>query len=381
MPWSKFDIEMMAKAIKLARKGLYTTRPNPSVGCVITLADKVIGEGYHIAAGGPHAEVHALKMAGELAHGATAYVTLEPCSHYGRTPPCAEALIKANVARVVVAVTDPNPQVSGRGIKMLQGAGIQVDVDLLKEEAAQLNLGFMKRMATGLPWVSIKLAASIDGKTALSNGVSKWITGAQARRDVQRMRARHCAVITGIDTVLVDDPSMNVRHHELGFVASDLPTELIKQPLRIVLDSRARLNGSAKIFTIESAILLVSCEPYSAQVQAAWPSHVSHLQLDAVDGRVPLRELLSYLGKGHLGKEYNSVMVEAGATLAGAFMTVQLADELVLYQAPKILGSHGRNLIQLPDYTEMAQLPTLELKDERKVGADTRFTFNLAPII
>lgn len=374
MAWSKFDIEMMARAIKLARKGRYTTRPNPNVGCVITLADKVIGEGYHIAAGGPHAEVHALRMAGDLAQGATAYVTLEPCSHYGRTPPCAEALIKAKVARVVVAVTDPNPQVSGRGIEMLQGAGIRVDVDLLKDEAAQLNLGFMKRMATGLPWVSIKLAASIDGKTALSNGKSKWITATEARRDVQRMRARHCAVITGIETILVDDPSMNVRHQELGFVAKTLSPEMIKQPLRVVLDSQARLGLDAKIFTVKSPILLVSCVPYSGEMQANLPPHVSLLQLEAVAGRVPLMLLLN-----HLGKECNNVMVEAGATLAGAFMEAQLTDELVLYQAPKILGSHGRNLIYLPDYTEMAQLPRLVIKDQRKIGVDTRLTFNVMP--
>lgn len=373
MAWSKFDIEMMAKAIKLARKGRYTTRPNPSVGCVITLAGKVVGEGYHIAAGGPHAEVHALRMAGEQAQGATAYVTLEPCSHYGRTPPCAQALIDAQVARVVVAVTDPNPQVSGRGIKMLQQAGIEVDIDLLRDEAAALNQGFMKRMATGLPWVSIKLAASLDGKTALSNGTSKWITGANARRDVQRMRARHCAVITGIDSVLQDDPSMNVRHQELGSLADSLPAELLKQPLRVVLDSQARLGSQAKLLAIPSPILLVSCTPYSPSVQASWPQHVSHLQLDAQEGRVPLAALL-----GHLGQTCNSVMVEAGATLAGAFMAQQLADELVLYQAPKLLGSHGRNLLQLPDYTQMTQLPKLVLTDERKVGDDRRFTFNLS---
>ncbi|MCG9753666.1 bifunctional diaminohydroxyphosphoribosylaminopyrimidine deaminase/5-amino-6-(5-phosphoribosylamino)uracil reductase RibD [Shewanella insulae] len=373
MAWSKFDSQMMARAIQLARKGQYTTSPNPNVGCVIVQEQTLVGEGFHIAAGGPHAEVHALRMAGDKAKGATAYVTLEPCSHHGRTPPCAEALIKAKVSRVVVAVTDPNPQVSGRGIKMLEDAGIQVEVGLQQEEAAALNPGFMKRMRTGLPWVSIKLAASLDGKTALSNGVSKWITGPEARRDVQRMRARFDAVVTGIETVLADDPSLNVRHGELGYLREQLADADIRQPLRIVLDSRARLGAKAKLFDIESPVLLVSCQPYPEAVARAWPAHVSQLQLPSDNGQVPLKALLE-----HLGGQLNSLMVEAGATLAGAFMAQGLADELVLYQAPKILGGHGRNLLALPDYTEMTQLPSLKLWDERRVGADRRLTFQLS---
>ncbi|MCE9678066.1 bifunctional diaminohydroxyphosphoribosylaminopyrimidine deaminase/5-amino-6-(5-phosphoribosylamino)uracil reductase RibD [Shewanella sp. AS1] len=372
MVWSRLDRDLMARAIKLARKGQYTTQPNPCVGCVIYRDEQIVGEGYHIAAGGPHAEVHALRMAGEAAKGATAYVTLEPCSHYGRTPPCAEALIRAKVERVVVAVTDPNPQVSGRGIKMLQGAGIQVDVGLDEDEAAALNPGFMKRMATALPWVSIKLAASLDGKTALSNGVSKWITGAPARRDVQRMRARHDAIITGIETVLADDPSLNVRIEELGTVQKSVPAELIKQPLRVVLDSKARLGTDAKLFSVASPILLVSTQAYPKSVSASWPEQVSELQLETLDGRVPLLALLE-----HLGQSCNSVMIEAGATLAGAFIAAGLADELVLYQAPKILGGHGRNLLSLPDYQTMVQLPSLVLKEQRKLGQDMRFTFDL----
>lgn len=372
MPWSKFDIEMMARAIKLAKRGQYTTRPNPSVGCVLTVNETVVGEGFHIAAGGPHAEVHALAMAGERAVGATAYVTLEPCSHYGRTPPCAEALINAKVARVVVAVTDPNPQVSGRGIEMLQQAGIDVEIDLLQADAANINPGFMTRMRSGLPKVTIKLAASIDGKTALSNGVSKWITGPEARRDVQRMRARHCAVITGIETVLADDPSLTVRHAELGELGQTLSIEQVRQPLRVVLDSQARLPSNAALFNATSPILLVSCLEYTDAQKALWPAHVSHLLLTPQNGRVPLRDLLF-----HLGKQCNEVMVEAGATLAGAFMAEQLADELVLYQAPKLLGSHGRNLVKLPDYTEMSQLPSMKLLEQRAVGQDNRFIFNL----
>uniref|UniRef100_Q0HXJ4 Riboflavin biosynthesis protein RibD n=1 Tax=Shewanella sp. (strain MR-7) TaxID=60481 RepID=Q0HXJ4_SHESR len=372
MNWSELDNQMMSRAIQLARKGFYTTRPNPSVGCVIVKDNQIVGEGYHQKAGEPHAEVHALRMAGELARGATAYVTLEPCSHYGRTPPCALALINIGVKRVVVAVEDPNPQVGGRGIQMLRDAGIQVDVGLHRDEAYALNLGFMKRMESGLPWVTVKLAASLDGKTALSNGVSKWITGPEARRDVQRLRIRACALVTGIDTVLADDPSLNVRYSELGSLNSLLSEAQILQPLRVILDSRCRMPIKAALLAIESPILLVSTEPYSPAFMAQLPSHVTCLQLPAIDGRISLPTLLSYLGKS-----CNQVLIEAGATLAGAFIGAGLADELVLYQAMKVLGAQGRNLLELPDYQMMADIPTLKLVDERKVGADTRFTLRL----
>jgi diaminohydroxyphosphoribosylaminopyrimidine deaminase / 5-amino-6-(5-phosphoribosylamino)uracil reductase len=371
--WSAFDSQMMALALKLARKGLYSTRPNPSVGCVIVKDGVIVGEGYHKRAGEPHAEVHALAMAGELAQAATAYVTLEPCSHYGRTPPCALALIKAGVSRVVVAVEDPNPQVAGRGRALLRDAGIRVDVGLHRDEAAAINAGFMKRMGCGLPWVTVKLAASLDGKTALSNGVSKWITGPDARRDVQRLRLRHCAIITGIETVLADDPQLNVRHAELGSLAKTLSAAELLQPLRVVLDSRARLPPSAKLFTLNSPILLVSTQAYDEAFMAALPSHASCLVLKDSDGRVNLKALLA-----HLGKSCNSVLVEAGATLAGAFMAQDLVDELILYQAMKLLGNHGRNLLQLPDYRAMTGIPQLTLVDERKIGADNRLTFRLS---
>lgn len=373
MNGSTFDSAMMARAIKLAHKGRYTTAPNPSVGCVITQGETVVGEGFHIQAGGPHAEVHAIRAAGDATHGATAYVTLEPCSHYGRTPPCAKGLIDAKVARVVVAVTDPNPQVSGRGITMLQQAGIQVDVGLMSQAAAAINPGFMQRMATGMPRVTIKLAASIDGKTALQNGQSKWITGPKARQDVQRMRARHSALITGIETVLADDPSLNVRPQELGYVSEQVDSALIRQPVRVILDSGARARHSLKLFSITSPILLVSCSDYPQQETDNWPAHVSHLKLAAVDGRVPLDALLGYLAKSH-----NDVMVEAGATLAGAFVDQGLADELVLYQAPKIIGASGRDMLNLKVFSSMAQIPDIQLVDQVKVGVDTRFTFQIA---
>lgn len=374
MSWSVIDTQMMSRAIQLARKGFYTTRPNPSVGCVIVKDKHIIGEGYHQKAGEPHAEVHALAMAGERARGATAYVTLEPCSHYGRTPPCALALINIGVKRVVVAVEDPNPQVAGRGIQMLRDAGITVDVGLLRDEAYALNLGFMKRMESGLPWVTVKLAASLDGKTALSNGVSKWITSSESRRDVQRLRLRNCAVVTGIETILADDPSLNVRYAELGGLQPQLQQSQLLQPLRVVLDSRARMPISARLFSIDTPILLVSTVPYTADFVAKLPAHVSCLVLSALDGRVNLAALIRYLGQ-----ECNSVLVEAGATLAGAFLAQGLADELVLYQAMKILGSQGRNLLALPDYQAMGDIPALSVVDERKVGPDTRLTLRLSP--
>ncbi|PIW62497.1 MAG: riboflavin biosynthesis protein RibD [Shewanella sp. CG12_big_fil_rev_8_21_14_0_65_47_15] len=374
MSWSVLDIKMMSRAIQLARKGFYTTRPNPSVGCVIVNDNHIVGEGYHQKAGEPHAEVHALRMAGELARGATAYVTLEPCSHYGRTPPCALALINIGVKRVVVAVEDPNPQVGGCGIQMLRDAGIQVDVGLHRDEAYALNLGFMKRMESGMPWVTVKLAASLDGKTALSNGVSKWITGPESRHDVQRLRLRSCALVTGIETVLADDPSLNVRYPELGSLTTQLSETQVLQPLRVVLDSRARMPITAALFMTEFPILLVSTVPYSPDFMARLPAHVTCLQLPAIEGRISLAALLSYLGKS-----CNQVLVEAGATLAGAFVAAGLADELVLYQAMKILGGQGHNLLQLPDYQTMAQIPALTLVDERKVGVDTRLTLRLKP--
>lgn len=377
MNWSVEDIEMMSRAIKLARQGLYTTRPNPCVGCVVTKDGQILGEGFHIKAGGPHAEVHALAMANSDpnlgAKGATAYVTLEPCSHYGRTPPCAEALINNQLARVVVAVEDPNPQVCGRGIAMLRDAGIQVDVGLLQDEAYKINPGFMKRMETGLPWVTVKLASSLDGKTALANGASKWITGPEARRDVQRLRARHCALVTGVETILADNPSLNVRHSELESLADKHSESELHQPLRVVLDSRARVTSDLALFAIESPILLVSCDDYPAIEQQNWPSHVKQVKLSSDEsGRVDLNELFKYLGK-----QCNSVLIEAGATLAGSVIAQGHGDELVLYQALKILGSNGRNLITLPEYTAMSQIPAIKLVDERKVGADTRLTLDI----
>jgi len=357
----------------LARRGRYTTRPNPNVGCVIVDANGVIvGEGWHQRAGGPHAEVHAWRMAGDKARGATAYVTLEPCSHYGRTPPCANGLIAQGLKRVVIAMTDPNPQVAGRGIAMLQAAGIDVCSGLLADEARKLNPGFLSRMERGRPYVTVKLAASLDGKTALANGESKWITGPAAREDVQRLRALSCAVVTGIDTVLADDPSMNVRYQQLGYLQQKLDEDELIQPLRVVLDSRCRMPATAHMLALPGQTLLVSCQAYPAEFMRTLPENVQCLQLPNVAGHVDLNALLQYLGAS-----CNSVLVEAGATLCGAFISNALADALVLYQAPKILGASGRNLLQLPQYQQLSDIPSLQLIEQRKVGVDNRLTLKL----
>jgi diaminohydroxyphosphoribosylaminopyrimidine deaminase / 5-amino-6-(5-phosphoribosylamino)uracil reductase len=372
--WSKFDIAMMSRAIQLAERGRYTTRPNPCVGCVIVKDGIKLAEGYHQKAGLGHAEVNALaalKSANLSAIGATAYVTLEPCSHFGRTPPCARALVESGVTKVVVAITDPNPQVAGKGIAMLRDAGIEVEVGLLEAQAHELNLGFMKRMRTGLPWVTVKLAASLDGKTALSNGVSKWITCDAARRDVQKLRARSCALITGIETVLADDPSLNVRYQSLGSVKDELAASELQQPIRVVLDSKARITSEKRLFSIESPVILVSTQAYPETM--TFPEHVQCLQFAPdSDGRVPLLSLFE-----HLGKSCNQVLIEAGAILAGKVLELGLADELYLYQAMKILGSHGRNLVTLPDFQAMDDIPRLQLKDSRQLGEDRRYIFRL----
>ena len=247
------DTKWMSRALQLAERGRYTTSPNPRVGCVIVKNDNVIGEGWHQQAGGPHAEVHALRDAGDNAKGATAYVTLEPCSHHGRTPPCAEGLIKAGVARVVGAIRDPNPEVAGRGFQMLRDAGIEVTEACLAEQAYALNTGFMKRMTSGLPLVRLKLAMSLDGRTAMQSGESQWITGPEARRDVQRLRAQSCAVITGADSVIIDNPSMTVRADEAEL---NIPTELQRQPLRVIIDGSERVTSTAKIFAQPGDILI-----------------------------------------------------------------------------------------------------------------------------
>ncbi|NVK54602.1 MAG: bifunctional diaminohydroxyphosphoribosylaminopyrimidine deaminase/5-amino-6-(5-phosphoribosylamino)uracil reductase RibD [Alteromonadaceae bacterium] len=363
----KTDEYWMARAIQLAAKGRYTTSPNPRVGCVIVKNNQSVGEGYHIQAGTPHAEVHALRCAGDNATGATAYVTLEPCSHTGRTPPCAEALVSARVVRVVVGMTDPNPQVSGRGIARLEAAGIHVTRNVLTEQAIKLNPGFIKRMETGLPWVRVKLASSLDGKIALANGASKWITGAAARRDVQRFRAQSCAIITGSGTVSSDDPSLLVRPEQA--LIEEYPLATVRQPLRVVIDSQQQLSPKRQMFTDEHPVLLVNqC------CQAGFTSKVEQLTLPlASSGKTDLDALLRELG----ARGINEVWVEGGAGLAGAFTGAGLVDELIVYQAPKLLGDKGISMVNLPDYKQVNDAPHLKLTDVRHIAEDIRLTYQL----
>lgn len=350
------DSQWMALALRLAERGLNSTSPNPRVGCVIVRDEKCVGEGWHQRAGEAHAEVHALQMAGEQARGATVYVTLEPCSHHGKTPPCADGLIAAGVARVVVAVVDPNPLVAGNGIAKLRAAGIAVDVGLLESDARLLNVGFFSRMERGLPYVRSKIAASLDGRTALANGQSQWITGADARRDGHRWRARSCAVLTGIATILADDAQLSVREIETA-----------RQPLRVVLDSRLRLPLTAKILR-DGSVLIVTATADAAKTSALENLGARVLVLPNAEGQVDVLATLKHLAS--IG--CNEVLLEAGHTLNGAFLAAGLIDELLIYLAPQLLGDFARGMAQLGELTELAQRVELAWQDVRQVGQDLR---------
>lgn len=363
------DRQYMARAIQLARQGLYTTSPNPRVGCVLVKNGQIVGEGFHLRAGEGHAEVNALAVAAGQAQGATAYVTLEPCSHYGRTPPCAEALTNAGVSRVVAAMVDPNPQVAGRGMRMLAEAGIDTASGLLETEARALNPGFIKRMELGLPYLTLKAASSLDGRTAMQSGESQWITGPQARCQVQRLRARSCAVVTGVESILHDDSALTVREAEL---ALDNAAEIVqRQPLRVVLDSQLRTPLTAKILTQPGRTLIVYCADPAARADALAQAGAELVQLPALAGRVDLPALLRYLADQ---QQCNEVLVETGATLAGAFIEQQLADRLELFMAMKLLGSDARPLFDLP-LTRMAQQVPMTLLESRQVGQDLWLSF------
>ncbi|STZ75400.1 bifunctional diaminohydroxyphosphoribosylaminopyrimidine deaminase/5-amino-6-(5-phosphoribosylamino)uracil reductase RibD [Bergeriella denitrificans] len=361
------DILMMQNALRLARQGRFSTSPNPRVGCVIARGSQIVGQGFHVRAGEPHAEVHALRQAGEAAEGATAYVTLEPCSHYGRTPPCAEALIKAKVGRVVAAMTDPNPLVAGKGLAMLHNAGIITQSGLLEDEARALNRGFLSRIERGRPYVRLKCAASLDGKTALSDGRSQWITAEAARQDVQILRAESCAVLTGIGTVLADNPRLNVR---------TLPT--LRQPVRVVLDSRLQTPPDCHLVRDGGSPTVIATLVSDPDRLQPYLQH-RHIRIirpsENPAGRIDLADLLRLLAEAGLGE----VMVEAGATLASAFLAADLADEIVLYQSPKILGNPGRPLFDLPEQPDAlhtnARWHTAALET---VGSDIKWTLRRA---
>ncbi len=360
----------MAEALQLANKGLYTTDPNPRVGCVIVKENVTIGRGWHVKAGEGHAEVNALNEAGSQAEGATVYVTLEPCSHFGKTPPCAEALIKAKVKRVVATMQDPNPQVAGSGFRMLSDAGIEVSFGMLEKEAEAINPGFIKRMKSGYPLVRVKLAMSVDGRTAMASGESQWITGSAARQDVQRLRARSSAIITGSGTVNYDNPSLSVRAEELGLDNAQEIAE--RQPLRVVVDSEGSIEFGAKLLALPGNTVIAMAYNGTLDSELLNSDKVTCKSFSAENGRVDLKLLLSWLGS----QGCNEILVEAGATLAGAFVSQQLVDELWIYMAPKLMGSKARPLLELP-FDKMSQQESMTLSEVRVVGEDLRLIYQL----
>src|SRR5690606_2677443 len=365
--------DYMMLALQLAEQGLYTTHPNPRVGCVVVRDGEIVGRGWHRRAGEPHAEVHALREAGDRAQGATLYVTLEPCSHFGRTPPCADAVVQAGVARVVVAMQDPNPLVAGQGIERLRQAGIEVIVGVAEAEARKLNIGFVSRMERGHPWVRCKLAMSLDGRTAMASGESVWITGSAARRDVQRLRARSSAIITGVGTVEHDNPSLTVREAELDLANAAEVAQ--RQPLRVVLDRRLRVDPAAKLLDLPGNTLLVCGAEGRSRRAAVERDRVQVMELPARDGQLDLDQLLAELAK----LECNEVMIEAGATLSGAFMRAGLVDELWIYMAPKLMGSSARPLLDMPEIGKMAEALNLKLQDVSPIGQDLRLIYSPVP--
>lgn len=349
----------MAEALRLAERGLYGTSPNPRVGCILVRGEKILGCGWHQRAGEPHAEVHALHEAGDFARGATAYVTLEPCSHQGRTPPCADALIAAGVARVVVAVQDPNPVVSGEGVARLRASGIAVETGLMEDEARELNPGFFARMTSGVPWLRSKIAMSLDGRTALANGRSQWITGVAARQDVQRWRARSCAVLTGINTVLADDARLDVRG-----------IETLRQPVRVVLDSRLRIPLEARVLSAGNTLIYTA---FYDEQKIILLQDLGATVVVLPDGEVKLTTVLRDLAQ----RGCNEVLVEAGSTLNGAMLRAGLVDELLLYIAPQLLGDAARSMAQLGELTSLEQRVDLKWQDIRQVGDDLRILVKL----
>lgn len=357
------DYAYMSRALQLAAQARFSAAPNPMVGCVIVNQQQVIGEGWHQRPGGHHAEVFALQQAGFAAQGATAYVTLEPCSHFGRTPPCANALIAAGIGKVVVAMQDPNPLVAGSGIARLRAAGIEVEVGLLAAEAEQLNRGFVSRMRRNRPYLQVKLAASLDGATALANGASKWITGTAARIDVHQHRAASQAILSTAQTVLRDDAQLTVR--------IESPDEALPQPLRVVLDRRAQVTpDSALVRAFGGPILLVygeQAEPVAQQ----WPAHVRSITLPETKQGLDLNQLMTHLA---VQEQINTVWTECGATLAGQLIQQQLADELIVYLAPKLLGAQAQPLLALPALTELNQATQLRFTELEQVGDDVRLT-------
>ncbi|WP_386082946.1 bifunctional diaminohydroxyphosphoribosylaminopyrimidine deaminase/5-amino-6-(5-phosphoribosylamino)uracil reductase RibD [Vreelandella sp. F11] len=375
--FSQADHRYMARALQLAQKGLYTTDPNPRVGCVIVRDEEIVGEGFHLRAGEPHAEIHALNAAGARAQGGTAYVTLEPCSHTGRTGPCAVALREARVSRVVMAMIDPNPQVSGRGIQILEQAGIDVAVGLLESEARTLNPGFIKRMALKRPFVRLKMAMSLDGRTAMGSGESQWITGPEARTQVQRLRARSSAILSGVESLIMDDSRLTIRAEQLQLDNAD--DVIRRQPLRVILDTHLRLPLAAACLREPGRTLVLTTPGHAEEKRhRLTQAGAEVLVLPAgSDGRIDLVAMLQWLAEN---EQVNELLVETGATLAGAMLDAALIDELQLFVAPTLLGGEARPLFALPGLSRMADQRRLTIHDMRAVGRDWRIIATSQPM-
>jgi len=371
--WSDFERQAMRRALALAALGARSTQPNPRVGCVIARDGVIIGEGWHQRAGEPHAEVFALRAAGELARGATAFVTLEPCNHHGRTPPCTEALINSGIARVIFACGDPNPRVDGSGAARLRAAGIAVEVGLCATEGEELNRGFFKRMRTGRPWLRLKLAASVDGRTALANGESQWITSPAARADVHRFRAESAAILSTSATVLADDPQLDARPPDarpLDARSDGAPSQPRRQPLRVLLDRQLRIPARARVFTTGGEVVRLAgaaIQSVPVLAMASPPGRIEHIALGE-DGQLNLDAALAWMG----GAALNEVWTECGPTLAGALLDRGLVDEIVLYLAPKLLGSAARPLVEMVGPNRLAEAMAWQVHDLQQIGPDIR---------
>ena len=372
MSFTELDHQYMARAIELASKGCFTTAPNPNVGSVIVRDGHIVGEGYHRQAGGPHAEVFALRQAEHLALGATCYVTLEPCSHYGRTGPCALALVNAGVKKVIMAMLDPNPLVAGRGVQILQDAGIEVQVGLLEQQARALNPGFLSRMERQKPYVRLKLATSLDGRIALANGKSQWISSAESRSDVQLMRAQSHAILSTATTVLADDARLTVRPE--GLAITTLEDGSVRQPIRVILDRSCKLTGLELLFSQNGPIVLVHDKQYAPRFELP---QVRFIALDSAELGLNLQQVMQTLA----AEQINDVWVEAGAVLAGALWQAGLVDELIVYQAPLLLGDKAKAMLQLPNYSELSEAQHFVWTSVETLGPDLKLTARLKPCL
>jgi diaminohydroxyphosphoribosylaminopyrimidine deaminase/5-amino-6-(5-phosphoribosylamino)uracil reductase len=364
--FSALDFHMMQRALEQARLGLYITDPNPRVGCVLVKGETIVGEGFTSPVGGPHAEVNALRAAGEAARGSTAYVTLEPCSHHGRTPPCVDALVAAGITKVVFAVGDPNPLVNGDGRARLSAAGIKVESGLLADEAREINIGFFHRMTRGRPWVTVKVGASLDGKVALANGVSQWITGDAARHDVQKQRARSSAVMTGVGTVLADDPRLTVRADDIDMRG--------RKPLRVICDSQLRTPVTSKLLKEPGSVIVLTTNEDDAKIASLIGVGAEVLEVSAgPSGGVDLNAALQSLAN----RGCNELLVEAGPTLSGSFIEQGLVNDLLVYMAPVVLGDKARSMLTLPDIASMDQRWNFRLHECTQIGGDLRLRYRL----